>query len=841
MKKSLLMLLLSAATLSSIEAQTIQQMKAGGPWPVRAAFKTDTVGMNGSKYNPADLLRQAYDATDKDLRNVSADKDGRIAGRKAGSKAERSEMAVYSFALTAEHFAKGDIEVFGQGRMSLWLDDKQIGIADSPNSKGDTTLRFSASLSLVPGTHHLLLKSLLLEGDTTATDVRVVLKPKTARDSSALYPNYTGKERLSLKHMMSGTFLSGGSLSPTGKYVLTSYRVNRDNKPAVTYNQLRDAKGNILLNLNEKEALGWMPHEDMLMVIRKEGNAKRLVAFDPMGKGEKTLVSNLPESQFRMSPDARYYLFYKQEKGPGKDPLFIRHLDPDDRQSDWRDRSQIYLLNAESGVYGPLTFGYSTTYIYDIAPDSKRALIGTLSTDWTRRPFRFATIMEYNMETGKADTLITRDPSIDAIQYTPDGKHLIVMGSADAFGNIGLNLKSGVTPNSYDKQFFLFDLSTRKATALTKNFNPSVSAGRFDRKNNYYYFRAENGSRKQLYRLDLKTLEISQIQTEEDVVQWFGVAADNGAVWYSGQSANNADRLYRLDGTKGKLVWDLSAEKLANIDFTPARDWNYTAPDGTVVEGWYYLPPQFDPSKKYPMLVYYYGGTSPINRTLEGHYSLAMYAAQGYVVYTLNPSGTTGYGQEYAARHVNAWGDRTADEIIGATKEFIRTHSFVNGKKVGCFGASYGGFMTQYLQTKTDIFAAAVSHAGISSISNYWGSGYWGMGYSTVASTDSYPWNNPDLYAGHSPLFRADKIHTPLLLLHGSVDTNVPTAESVNLYNALKILGREVEFIEFTEQDHFILEPERRIRWTNSICAWFARWLQDDPTWWNELYPPVNL
>lgn len=280
---------------------------------------------------------------------------------------------------------------------------------------------------------------------------------------------------------------------------------------------------------------------------------------------------------------------------------------------------------------------------------------------------------------------------------------------------------------------------------------------------------------------------------------------------------------------------------MANIDFTPARDWNYTAPDGTVVEGWYYLPPQFDPSKKYPMLVYYYGGTSPINRTLEGHYSLAMYAAQGYVVYTLNPSGTTGYGQEYAARHVNAWGDRTADEIIGATKEFIRTHSFVNGKKVGCFGASYGGFMTQYLQTKTDIFAAAVSHAGISSISNYWGSGYWGMGYSTVASTDSYPWNNPDLYAGHSPLFRADKIHTPLLLLHGSVDTNVPTAESVNLYNALKILGREVEFIEFTEQDHFILEPERRIRWTNSICAWFARWLQDDPTWWNELYPPVNL
>ena len=95
-------------------------------------------------------------------------------------------------------------------------------------------------------------------------------------------------------------------------------------------------------------------------------------------------------------------------------------------------------------------------------------------------------------------------------------------------------------------------------------------------------------------------------------------------------------------------------------------------------------------------------------------YSMHMYAALGYVVYTLNPSGTTGFGQEFAARHVNAWGLKTADEIIQGTKLFCKEHSFVNEKKIGCIGASYGGFMTQYLQTRTGHFRPPLSAMPVS-------------------------------------------------------------------------------------------------------------------------------
>jgi dipeptidyl aminopeptidase/acylaminoacyl peptidase len=209
----------------------------------------------------------------------------------------------------------------------------------------------------------------------------------------------------------------------------------------------------------------------------------------------------------------------------------------------------------------------------------------------------------------------------------------------------------------------------------------------------------------------------------------------------------------------------------------------------------------------------------------------------GYVVLTMQPSGTTGFGQEFSARHVNAWGKMTAGEIIEGTRTFCEEHAFVDTTKIGCIGASYGGFMTQYILTQTDLFTAAISHAGISSIASYWGEGYWGYSYSGAASAFSYPWNNPDLYINQSPLYKADKITTPLLLLHGSADTNVPVGESIQMFNALRILGKTVEFVQVQGENHAIYDHAKRIEWNKTIHAWFARWLKDQPEWWDALYP----
>ena len=270
-------------------------------------------------------------------------------------------------------------------------------------------------------------------------------------------------------------------------------------------------------------------------------------------------------------------------------------------------------------------------------------------------------------------------------------------------------------------------------------------------------------------------------------------------------------------------------------------EYEFTSSRGDLINGFYVLPPDFDSTKKYPLLVHYYGGCSPSARYAIGSYSPQYYAAQGYVFYVINPSGAAGFGQEFASRHVNTAGQGVAEDILEGVERFCKDHPFVDTKHIGCFSASYGGFMTQLLLTKSDMFAAGISHAGISDHTSYWGEGYWGYSYSEVSMANSYPWTHKDLYVDNSPLYMADKIRTPLLFLHGSADTNVPIGESIQMFTALKLLGNDTAFVVVDGENHGIREYAKRRQWLRTISAWFAKYLKEDPTWWNELYPEKEL
>ena len=206
----------------------------------------------------------------------------------------------------------------------------------------------------------------------------------------------------------------------------------------------------------------------------------------------------------------------------------------------------------------------------------------------------------------------------------------------------------------------------------------------------------------------------------------------------------------------------------------------------------------------------------------------------------VNPSGAAGFGQEWAARHVNTAGEGVAEDIIEATEWFADNHAFVNKDKIGCVSASYGGFMTQTLLSKTDLFACGISHAGISSHTSYWGEGYWGHSYSEVSMANSYPCSRKDLYVDRSPIYNADKIHKPILFTHGTADTNVPVGESIQMYTAMKILGVPTAFVLVEGENHGIMDYAKRKKWINTMVAWFQRWLKDDASWWNDMYPTVE-
>lgn len=449
------------------------------------------------------------------------------------------------------------------------------------------------------------------------------------------------------------------------------------------------------------------------------------------------------------------------------------------------------------------------------------------------------------MESMKADTLVYEDGFITGGKYSPDGKLIAFTGSPESLDGIGKNVPDGKIPNMTDGQIFIMDLSTKKITPVTKNFNPSVGETAWHPASGNLYFTAEDKDRISLFEYNSKSETITGIDLPEDIILNFSFARNSNDGAFIGESVSNPQALYELDYKKKR--WEprqikTTGEKLMKeVNLAEVVDWDFVNSRGDTINGRFYLPPDFDPTKKYPLIVNYYGGCSPTSRNFATRYPHHVYANNGYVVYVINPSGATGFGQEFSSRHVNTAGEGVAQDIIEGTQKFIEQHPYINKDKIGCIGASYGGFMTQYLQTVTDMFAAAISHAGISDHTSYWGNGYWGYSYSEVSMADSYPWKDKELYVNQSPLYNAEKINTPILFLHGDADTNVPPMESVQMFTALKLLGKDTALVEVADQNHHILDFEKRKKWQDTIFAWFAKYLQDDPTWWNELYPPVPL
>ncbi len=199
----------------------------------------------------------------------------------------------------------------------------------------------------------------------------------------------------------------------------------------------------------------------------------------------------------------------------------------------------------------------------------------------------------------------------------------------------------------------------------------------------------------------------------------------------------------------------------------------------------------------------------------------------------LNPAGAPGYGQKFADLHIDDWGYPAGSDIIEGVTKFVEAHPFVDGDRIGNFGRSYGGFMTMHLLTRTDLFAASVEVAGISNIAGYWGAGWTGYSYTDRTCPGCYPWNRRDVYVDRSPLFKADRIRTPLLLIHGTRDTNVVPTESEQMFTALRGLGREAELVRFHGENHGInSKPSVQQTSDTIILEWFDKHLRDQPEAW---------
>lgn len=824
--------LLAAALMASISASAetieVKTLKYAGPYAVAQPWMADSVNIKGEAFDLKQLLDSPLSFT---LLNKGKEVS---AAQLLADKQDALHLA--SFCVSNTQRTKATIAVEGLEQYRLFVDGEQVAV------NGD-----KAETILTPSQHTVVIKYLTRKN--ASSDKKSIKLTVTAANGAPLsVGDAAAKRAYNIYDVICAPNYPSVSISPNGKFIVVrkTWVDRKGNNHSIS--ELRNSQTNRVMATFE-ENVKWMPASNKLYFTQKASDSSiageekqdgtlQLITINPLTMEREVLAANIPDGWFQFTPDEKTLIYTLYTEGRKKDAQVYDVKEPDDRQPGWRSRSYLAKFDLASGVLQPLTFGYHNVYLNDISADSRYLLIGKSEERLTKRPTTLNSYYRLNLNDMSVETLIEKGEFLNSAQFSPDGKSILVSASPEAFNGIGKNVEEGQTPSMIDTQLYLMTLSDKKVRPLTRDFNPNVQSVNWSKADGNIYFTAEDKDCVHLFQLNPKSGKFTLLKTPEEYIKSFSLASSAAEMAFSGQSASNADRLYKMNtkALKSQLVDDLSARELKDVELGECKAWSFVNSRGDTLCCRYYLPPHFDAAKKYPMIVNYYGGCSPTSRMFQSRYPHHVYAAMGYVVLVVNPSGATGFGQKFSARHVDTAGEGVAEDIISSTQAFCDEHAFVNRKKIGCIGASYGGFMTQYLQTKTDLFAAAISHAGISDHTSYWGEGYWGYSYSEVSMANEYPWTNKHLFVDQSPLYNADKIHTPLLFVHGTADNNVPVGESIQLYTALKLLGRPTAMVLVDGQDHHIIDYEKRLKWQNTIFAWFAKWLQDDASWWTEMY-----
>ena len=728
-------------------------------------------------------------------------------------------LQALKFNIETTRYSQGTLTIKGIENAQLFIDAKL--------QKGDN---HTYSLSLTNGSH-----SVIVVAQQVANWNNVSLDFEPQADTDNITINTSTTKRLSAEQLFDAPTISGLSLAPDAKQYVTSTRSysNKTANQANVVTELKNSQNQTLYRFEGQQPsnMVWSPNNQFLVYMLgselKQLNRKNLSI--------KTLARELEGASNFNFYDNNSLIFSWSKTPEGNNSLTKHYKGLQDRWSYARNVSQLYMLDTNSGLTKALSQGPISHSFEDANTNRGKVLMSRQVMVMQATTHPETELVELDLQSNKI-TSFGKFKTFNHAKYA--NKDVYVVAGPDFKNGAGRALPKGMLANNYDGQLYLLSDNGKNVKALSKQFDPAIGELHV-LDNGDALIKVTEQDTQPLYLYDLSKQRFKKLNTGLDIVEQFSYSHErNPQVLLSGTTASTPQQLKRLNISKNKtdLIWDSKPLAYANTQIPTLEEFNFTNKDGVEITGRVYIPTNLDKTKKHPALVYYYGGTSPVTRGFTGRYPFNLWAANGYVVYVLQPTGATGFGQTFSAQHVNAWGDYTASDIMQGTHAFLKKYDFVDSKKVGNLGASYGGFMTMLLATKTDMFSASIAHAGISNLTSYWGEGWWGYLYSGEASKNSFPWNNASLYSDHSPVFHADKVTTPLLLLHGDSDTNVPVGESLTMYTALKLLNKDVELIEYKGADHQIFARDKRFDWWNTMLAYFDKQLKGEPQWWDAMY-----
>ena len=312
------------------------------------------------------------------------------------------------------------------------------------------------------------------------------------------------------------------------------------------------------------------------------------------------------------------------------------------------------------------------------------------------------------------------------------------------------------------------------------------------------------------------------------VVNGVSVARRTGAIAFTATDPTSPSELFlcNADGSGERPLTRLNEAWRAEVERSAPERFRFHRA-GFDIDAWVSKPVPFEPTRRYPGLLWIHGGP---HREFTDAFWLEdqIAAAAGYAVIYINPRGSQSYGERFSRAVVGDWGGGDFEDLMAGVDEALRQFPWIDGDRLGVIGVSYGGFMTSWVVGHTDRFKAACSEAGINNVATQVGTSDIGWHWTINEQGGVPPWEDVARYVQRSPITYADRIRTPLLLVHGESDLRCNIIESEQLFVALKRLGRTVTFVRVPDAGHgfgAVGRPRQRLERYRIILDWFSKYL----------------
>ena len=471
--------------------------------------------------------------------------------------------------------------------------------------------------------------------------------------------------------------------------------------------------------------------------------------------------------------------------------------------------SHLFMVPADGGTERQLTDGEHGVGSIELTPDGKTVVFSSgPRTEDAEYAWRESDIYSVDLATGNVKQLTTRSGPDNGPSVSPDGK-LIAYTGYDM-----------TTDTWVDSRMYVMNIDGSGSRMLTKDLDRSPGGMTWAKDGSGIYFTVQDKGSQNLYFVDLKGnyRQVTQGQHMLNVSE----ITPTGLVLGTLSSPTKPGDIITFDLKRPndvRQLTDVNADVLAGKKLGAHEEIWYKGADGWDIQGWIIKPPDFDPQKKYPLMLSIHGGPHSMYN-VGFNFGWQEHAANGYVVVYTNPRGSTGYGSAFGNAIKNAYPSKDYDDLMAGVDAVI-AKGYIDTNNLNVYGCSGGGVLTAWIVGHTDRFAAAASMCPVINWLSFVGTTDGASWYRNFAKL---PWDDPSEHLRRSPLMYVGNVKTPTILMTGVNDLRTPMGQTEEFYEALKVMKVPTAMVRFNDEWHGTSsKPSNFIRTQLYLREWFQK------------------